>query len=48
METKRVRVLMIKILKTIDNINPSYMKNIFISEVNAKVRPNDAAVHAWI
>lgn len=46
MEIKSVRVLTIEIFKTINNINPSYMKNIFTSEVNAKVPPNDIAVQA--
>ena len=44
MEIKRLRVLPTEIFKTINYINPSYMKNIFISKANAKVRPNDIEV----
>ena len=39
-----LRVLATEILKTINYINPSYMKNIFISKANAKVHQNDIEV----
>ena len=41
---KKLRVLANEILKTINNINPSYMKNKFTSNTNAKVHPNDIVV----
>ena len=41
MEIERLRVLATEILKIINYINPSYMKNIFISKANAKVQQND-------
>ena len=44
MEIERLRVLATEILKTISYINPSYMKNIFISKANAKVHQNDIEV----
>ena len=45
MEIERLlRVLATEILKTINYINPSYMKNIFISKANAKVHQNDIEV----
>ena len=44
MEIERMRVLATEILKSINYINPSYMKNIFISKANAKVHQNDIEV----
>ena len=44
MEIKRLRTLATEIFKTINNINPSYMKNIFTSKTNAKIRPHDIIV----
>ena len=44
MEIKRLRNLATEIFKTINNLNPSFMKNIFTSKENAKVRPNNIAV----
>ena len=45
MEIERLlRVLATEILKTINYINPSYMKNIFISKANVKVHQNDIEV----
>ena len=41
METERLWVLATEILKTITYINPSYMKNIYITKANAKVYQND-------
>ena len=37
MQIKRLRVLVTKIFQTLNDINPSYMKNIFVSEANAQV-----------
>ena len=37
MEIKRLRILATEIFKTINNLNPVFMKNIFTSKVNAKV-----------
>ena len=44
MKIERLRVLATEILKTINYINPSYMKNIFISKANVKVHQNDIEV----
>ena len=44
MEIKRLRTLATEIFKTINNINPSYMKNIFTPKTNTKIRPNDIIV----
>ena len=44
MEIKRVRVLAIEIFKTVNNLNPNYMKNIFTPKLHPKVRPNGILV----
>ena len=44
MEIKMLRNLATKIFKTVNNLNPSFMKNIFTSKENARVRPNNIAV----
>ena len=44
MEIKRLRTSATDIFKTIDNINPSYMKNTFNPKINAKIRPPDDIV----
>ena len=44
MEIKRLRNLATEIFKTVDNHNPSFMKNIFTSKENAKVCPNNIVV----
>ena len=44
MEIKRLRTLATEIFKTIKNINPSYMKNIFSRKTNAKIQPHDIIV----
>ena len=44
MEIKRLRTLATKIFKAINNINPSYMKNILTPKTNAKIRPHDIIV----
>ena len=38
MEIKRLRTLATEVFKTINNINPSDMKNIFTPKTNAKIR----------
>ena len=44
MEVKRLRTLATESFKTINNINPSYMKHIFTSKPNAKTQPHDIIV----
>ena len=44
MEIKRLRNLATEIFKTMNNINPSYMKNISTPKTNAKMRPHDIIV----
>ena len=41
MEIKRLRNLATEIFKTVNNLNPSFMKNIFTSKENARVHPNN-------
>ena len=43
-EIKRLRTLATEIFKTINNINPSYMKNIFTPKTDAKIWPYDIIV----
>ena len=44
MEIKRLRVLAIEIFKTVNNLNPNYMKDIFTPKLHPKVRPYDILV----
>ena len=44
MEIRRLRTLAVEIFKTLNEINPPYMKNIFRPKENAKVRQNDIIV----
>ena len=44
MEIRRLRTLAVEIFKTVNEINPPYMKNIFTPKENAKVRQNDIIV----
>ena len=44
MEIKRLRVLATECFKTMNSIDPSYLKNIFTSKPNAKVRPSNIEV----
>ena len=44
MKIKRLRVLAIEIFKTVNNLNPNYMKDIFTPKLHPKVRPNDILV----
>ena len=41
MEIRRLRTLAVEIFKTLNEINPPYMKSIFTPKENAKVRQND-------
>ena len=41
MEIKKLRTLATEIFKTINNINPAYMQNIFTPKTNAKLRLHD-------
>ena len=38
MNAKKMRILATEIFKTINNLNPSFMKDTFTSQVNPKVR----------
>ena len=44
MEIKQLRVLAIEIFKTVNHLNPNYMKDIFTPKLHPKVRPNDILV----
>ena len=44
MNAKRMRILATEIFKTINNLKLSFMKDIFTSKVNPKVRPNNLIV----
>ena len=44
MEMRRLRTLAVEIFKTLNEINPPYIKNIFTPKENAKVRQNDIIV----
>ena len=46
MEIKRLRNLALEIFKTINDLNPSFIKSIFSAKLNARVRPNDILVKA--
>ena len=45
MKIKRLKKLATEIFKTDNNLNPSFMKNIFTSKENARVRPNNSATY---
>ena len=44
MNAKKMRILATEIFKTFNNLNTSFKKDIFTSEVNPKVRPNNLIV----
>ena len=44
MNIKRMMILATEIFKTVSNLNPSFMKDIFTSKANPKVRPNNLIV----
>ena len=41
MQIKRINQLAIEIFKTVNNLIPDFVKNIFTSKQNARVRPHD-------
>ena len=43
-EMKKLRNLETEIFKTVNNLNPSFMENIFTSKENARVRTNNIVV----
>ena len=46
MEIKRLKDLALEIFKTMNDLNPSFMKNIFSAKLNARVRPKGILVKA--
>ena len=44
MQIKRIKQLAVEMFKTVQNLNPDFMKNIFTSKQNARVRPHDLFV----
>ena len=46
MEVKRLRTFSIEILKAISNIEPKFMKDIFRTKSNAKIRPFNVIFNA--
>ena len=44
MEIKWLKILAIEIFETVNNLNPNYMKDIFIPKLHPKVRTNDILV----
>ena len=46
MQIKRIKQLAIEIFKTVKNLNLDFMKNIFTSKQNARVRPHDLHVRS--
>ena len=46
MQTKRIKQLATEIFKTVNNLNPNFMVNIFTSKQNAPVRPHELLVRS--
>ena len=46
MEIKRPGNLALEIFKTINDLNPSFMKSIFSAKLKARLKPNDILVKA--
>ena len=46
MQIKKIKQLSIEISKTVNNLNPDFMKNIFTSKQNARVRSHDLLVRS--
>ena len=44
MKIRRIKTLAIKIFKTVNELNPHFMKTIFTSKTNSRVRPFDLLV----
>ena len=45
MEIKRLRNLALEVFRTINDINPEYMKDIFIKNTSSLSNPNNLKVH---
>ena len=45
MEVKRLRTLALEIFKTLNNLNPDYIKEIFFKTTNLRHRPFDIKVN---
>ena len=45
MKMKRLRNLATEMFKTVNNLNRSFMKNIFTSKENARVRSNNIVIY---
>ena len=46
MQIKRIKQLAVEMFKTVQNLNPDFMKNIFTSKQNARVSPHDLIVRS--
>ena len=46
MQIKRIKQLATEIFKTVKNLNPDFMKNIFTSKQNARVSPHDLIIRS--
>ena len=46
MQIKRIKQLATEIFKTVNNLNPNFMVNIFTSKQNAPVRPHELLVRS--
>ena len=44
LKIRRIKTLAIEIFKTVNELNPNFMKNIFTSKTNSRVRPFDLLV----
>ena len=44
MKIKRLKILATELFKTVNTLNPSFTKNIFISKENARVLANNIVV----
>ena len=44
MKIRRIKTLVIEIFKTVNELNPNFMKNIFTSKTNSRVQPFDLLV----
>ena len=46
MKIRRIKTLAIEILRTVNELNPHFMKTIFTSKTNFRVRPFDLPVNS--
>ena len=44
MKIRRIKAPVIEIFKTLNELNPNFMKTIFISKTNSRVRPFNSLV----